>query len=300
MEEVIKYGGEGQGLIDVAKDPERVLVEAKRAAEALVRVVSAKPKKVVINDEQYLEFEDWQTLGRFYGLTVRVDSTEPVNFDGVKGWQARASILNRAGEVISSADAMCLNDEEKWSSRSKYEYLYILKDGSKSADNPPKDQIVWIDNPNKAGKKMPKKERVKMPDVAVPFFQLRSMAQTRASAKAFRNVLAWVVVLAGYKPTPAEEMSGVGEGEFEEMPEKKEDPPNGHKFINTQVLNVTQNKTTGEFKVFILLNGNEVGLKTKSPETANAAKKEIGGIPQRIEYDENYNIVSMSIVEPKQ
>lgn len=39
-----------------------------------------------------------------------------------------------------------------------------------------------------------------------PLFQLRSMAQTRACAKVLRNVLSWVVVLAGYKPTPAEEM----------------------------------------------------------------------------------------------
>lgn len=38
-------------------------------------------------------------------------------------------------------------------------------------------------------------------------WQLRSMAQTRACAKALRNVLAWVVVLAGYSATPAEEMN---------------------------------------------------------------------------------------------
>ena len=35
------------------------------------------------------------------------------------------------------------------------------------------------------------------------------MAQTRAGAKAFRNRLAWVAVLAGYRPTPAEEMVDV-------------------------------------------------------------------------------------------
>jgi len=35
---------------------------------------------------------------------------------------------------------------------------------------------------------------------------LSSMAQTRAGAKALRNRFAWVVVLAGYRPTPAEEM----------------------------------------------------------------------------------------------
>jgi len=41
-----------------------------------------------------------------------------------------------------------------------------------------------------------------------PSFQLRSMAQTRAAAKALRQALAWVVVLAGYQPTPAEEVEG--------------------------------------------------------------------------------------------
>ncbi len=39
-----------------------------------------------------------------------------------------------------------------------------------------------------------------------PDFQIRSMAQTRACAKALRNVFAWVMVLAGLAPTPAEEM----------------------------------------------------------------------------------------------
>lgn len=39
-----------------------------------------------------------------------------------------------------------------------------------------------------------------------PHFQQRSMAQTRAISKVARNRLAWVVVLAGYSPTPSEEM----------------------------------------------------------------------------------------------
>jgi hypothetical protein len=43
-----------------------------------------------------------------------------------------------------------------------------------------------------------------------PMFQLRSMAQTRAAAKALRNVLAFVPVLAGYEGTPAEEMLTFG------------------------------------------------------------------------------------------
>jgi len=45
--------------------------------------------------------------------------------------------------------------------------------------------------------------------ISKPEFQLKSMAQTRACAKALRNVLAWVVVLEGFSPTPAEEMDSV-------------------------------------------------------------------------------------------
>jgi len=40
-----------------------------------------------------------------------------------------------------------------------------------------------------------------------PFYARASMAQTRALAKAMRLRHAWVMVLAGYAPTPAEEMS---------------------------------------------------------------------------------------------
>ena len=39
-----------------------------------------------------------------------------------------------------------------------------------------------------------------------PIFQLISMAGTRGVSKALRLMFSWVVVLAGYEPTPAEEM----------------------------------------------------------------------------------------------
>jgi len=39
-----------------------------------------------------------------------------------------------------------------------------------------------------------------------PEFQLASMAQTRAASKVLRLLLGWIMTLAGYEPTPAEEM----------------------------------------------------------------------------------------------
>ncbi len=37
-------------------------------------------------------------------------------------------------------------------------------------------------------------------------YAILSMAQTRAIGKAFRNLIGWIIKLAGYEPTPAEEM----------------------------------------------------------------------------------------------
>jgi hypothetical protein len=42
-----------------------------------------------------------------------------------------------------------------------------------------------------------------------PTYALRSMAQTRTAGKALRSLFAHIAVLAGYSPTPAEEMDGV-------------------------------------------------------------------------------------------
>jgi hypothetical protein len=57
-----------------------------------------------------------------------------------------------------------------------------------------------------------------------PMFQLASMAQTRALSKAYRLDLGWVAVLAGYSPTPAEEMDGVHPAPIPQ-PAKKSSPP---------------------------------------------------------------------------
>ncbi len=160
--------------------PEETLEIASQAAKALKRVVSLKINPVILNGEQYLEFEDLQLLGQFYGYTVRTGDAVPVEVDGINGAKAHADLINvRTGEVIGGAEAYCMRDEDHWNTRPKYDWQGEGDDC----------------------------KRVKVGDEVVPWFQLASMAQTRAGAKAFRNRLAWVVVLAGYRPTPAEEMT---------------------------------------------------------------------------------------------
>ena len=141
-------------------DPEQQLAFAMKAANALMKAVNQKPKKVMIRGEQYLEYGDWQTLARFFGATASIEWSKPLLDEkgDVKGYEARSAVLHQ-GVVISSAEAMCLRGERNWRDRDE--------------------------------------------------FMLRSMAQTRAAAKALRNAYGWVAELAGMKSTPAEEMGEV-------------------------------------------------------------------------------------------
>lgn len=54
-----------------------------------------------------------------------------------------------------------------------------------------------------------------------PRYARRSMAITRATGKAFRLGFSWIMSLAGYEPTPAEEMDGVIEGEVKDTKPSK-------------------------------------------------------------------------------
>lgn len=140
------------------KAPEAEVAFATACANALMNVIESKKKKVIINGQQYLEFEDWQTIARFYRCTVIVEWTKPLTAEAkFIGYEARAKVVNAEGREISAAEANCSITEVKWKNRDR--------------------------------------------------FQLKSMAQTRACAKALRNVFSWVVVLKGLGTTPAEEMA---------------------------------------------------------------------------------------------
>lgn len=78
-----------------------------------------------------------------------------------------------------------------------------------------------------------------------PNFQLASMAQTRAGSKAARMVFSRVVVLAGFSPTPAEEMEGVftEEKKTKQQPAKAPDKDEEVERIDT-VAKIIKNATT--------------------------------------------------------
>ena len=184
---------EGGAFLTQWRDPEEVLAEATKAAVALKRVVSMKTSPVKFNGEQYLEREDWGTVAKFYGCYAKPMSTEYVEFGPVRGFKATAVVIDRDGIEVGRAESMCLNDEDNWGDVPFYEWVDELDANGKK---------IWD-----AGKSRYKAKKVKAGSKPKPLFQLMSMAQTRAEAKALKGVFSWVVVLAGYKPTPAEEMT---------------------------------------------------------------------------------------------
>lgn len=101
-------------------DPEVQLQFAHKAAKTLMSWVAQKPKKVLIRGEQYLEFGDWQILGRFYGSTVSTEWTKPIERSGkIFGYEARVVVL-KDGVVISSAEGMCTREEKRWGQADEY------------------------------------------------------------------------------------------------------------------------------------------------------------------------------------
>lgn len=139
-------------------DPDQDIKQGQKAAKALMKVVEiTKPLK--LNGKTYLYFEHWQTMAKFFRMTVGIEKTTKLE----NGYEAK-SMVYQNGTIIGGAEASCLRDEVNWKGK--------------------------------------------------PEFQLKSMAQTRAMAKALRSILGYIPVLAGIEATPAEEMN------VNEMPKK--------------------------------------------------------------------------------
>ena len=105
---------EAQALATYRK-PNEVLAEAHEAAKALQEVIAGKLNPVKFNNEIYLEFEDWQTVGRFYGVTARVTETNYVSYPAaegktVRGFEAKAVAVDCTGREVGSAESMCLDE----------------------------------------------------------------------------------------------------------------------------------------------------------------------------------------------
>jgi hypothetical protein len=168
--QIIEHQDEDNFSLRLARKPEAVVAEATLCANALMAAVRKNAWVQKFGNKEHLFFEAWSFLSSMYRVVPRVRETRLIQIGDVIGYEAFAEAFHVPSQsVISTADAMCLNDEDNWSLRAEYEW------------QGPKDN----------------RQRVKIGEKPVPLFQLRSMAQTRAMAKALRGPFSWVVAMAG-------------------------------------------------------------------------------------------------------
>jgi len=111
------------------------------------------------------------------------------NFAHVDGWQFAGALMNTYPVVTRVKELSAEGDEVKWLAHCEIrEYKTDKKVGFGSAVCSNKER-------NKKG---------------FEEYAILSMAQTRAIGKAYRNRVGWIMKLAGYESTPAEEMVKTG------------------------------------------------------------------------------------------
>jgi hypothetical protein len=175
----------GQALVAERNDPADMVQVASRLATVLKDIVDRQHLYAEIKGKKYPTVEAWMTIARLDNVVAREARTPVRNDDG--SYEAFAELVRLSdGMVIGGASALCgAPDDEPWGG-----------------------------TPPKYGKPAlpPRAEHAR-----------RSMAQTRATSRAFRQQYSWIMALAGYEPTPADEMPH--EEQSKAAPERSPSPP---------------------------------------------------------------------------
>jgi len=150
----------------VSTDPDELVTEIARKANALAAVIKKQKLDVSISGRRYVRVEGWTCLGTLCGVHPIVAWTKQLE----NGYEARAEARTLDGRLVGAAEAVCLRSERSWATRDDY--------------------------------------------------ALKSMAQTRAVSKALRGPLGFVMAMAGFEATPAEEVPAGGFAEAEVAPAK--------------------------------------------------------------------------------
>ncbi len=116
-----------------------------------------------------------------------------------------------------------------------------------------------------------------------PEYARRSMAVTRATGKAFRLGFSWIMGLAGYAPTPAEEMEGIDSETTQSTKHtsapsaevQSDEPPSATMDYETAKL-----VSTSDGKLYGAMDAKQLSAITKS---INDALKKNGLTPEQIE-----------------
>ncbi len=177
------------------------------------------------------------------GLSVIIQGKQ---YTQVEGWQFAGGLLGFMPRV-TNVENLSSGTEKKWRADVK---LIRIKDG------------VVVGNGSAICSNLENKKR------GFDEYAIMSMAQTRAIGKAYRNLIGWVMKMAGYEATPSEEILKMGETEAQ-----------GSKYTSPATKTSQQAKSSPQQSVNNPYEGAEaVILKVKGKLMALGARNEAGAL----------------------
>lgn len=179
---------ETRGVLFKTDDPAEILARATDVANQFKDLLRKQKMVKNIQGRDHVLAEGWQTVGMMLGVTGVTEWSRPY-CDPVSGEPVISDY--DVHEVVTKRDGTTTVRDYHVNGFS-WEARVIAKkaDGTVIAAGEAmcsRNESTWSKRDD---------------------FSLRSMAQTRASSKALRAVLGWIVTIAGYSATPGEEMPG--------------------------------------------------------------------------------------------
>jgi hypothetical protein len=89
-------------------DTRAMLASVERNVRDVIDIARDRGFVTRFNNREFFGFPAWSLLAMTYGLTPFVEWTRPVE----NGWEARAVVRTRDGDVVGSAEAMCTRKEQ--------------------------------------------------------------------------------------------------------------------------------------------------------------------------------------------
>jgi len=89
-------------------DTRAMLTELERNVRDVIAIARDRGFVTRFNNRDFFGFPAWSLLALTYGLVPFVEWTKPVD----AGWEARAIVRTRDGDVVGSAEAMCTRKEQ--------------------------------------------------------------------------------------------------------------------------------------------------------------------------------------------
>lgn len=107
---------------DLAK-PEQDTKFAHAAALKLMDIVEQNGWAISLGGKsKHLTYEAWQTVGKYFGYTVKTFDAQPVEIGGITGFKAYAKVINeKTGIEVGGAEAYCMKDEYNWKAKPTFQ-----------------------------------------------------------------------------------------------------------------------------------------------------------------------------------